>query len=131
MNNDKIEFSYGGFFDGYKTIRYTNGTAVLSKLYSLVDDQVKVVSEDSLEVFWQQIESIGVWGWQEKYVDPYVLDGEQWNLTLVHGEREKKVYGSNMFPPDITITDNKKSDPFHRLCQAVNTLVGRKNYFKY
>jgi len=130
MNNDKIEFSYGGFFDGYKTIHYTNGTAVLSKLYSLVDDQVKVVSEDSLEVFWQQMESIGVWDWQDKYEDPNVLDGFQWNLTLVHGEREKKFYGSNMFPPDITIMDNKKSDPFHRLCKAVNALVGRK-YFEY
>jgi len=129
MNNDKIEFSYGGFFDGYKTIHYTNGTAVLSKLYSLVDDQVKVVSEDSLEAFWQQIESIGVWDWQEEYVDPDILDGAQWKLILVHGEREKKVYGSNMFPPGITITDNKKSDPFHRLCQAVNKLVGRK-FFK-
>ena len=130
MNNDKIEFSYGGFFNGYKTIRYTNGTVALSKSLTPCDELTQDVSQEKLEAFWQQIESIGVWDWQEEYVDPSILDGAQWNLTLVHGEREKKVYGSNMFPPDITIMDNKKSDPFHRLCQAVNELAGRK-YFKY
>ncbi|MDN5360926.1 MAG: hypothetical protein PWQ84_1989 [Thermotogaceae bacterium] len=130
MNNDKIEFSYGGFFDGYKTIRYTNGTVVLSNSQKPFNEQTNKVSDEKLEDFWQQIESIGVWDWQDKYEDPNVLDGFQWNLTLVHGEREKKIYGSNMFPPDISITVNRKSDPFHQLCQAVNTLVGRK-YFNY
>jgi hypothetical protein len=130
MNNDRIEFSYGGFFDGYKTFRYSNGTAALSKSLTPCDELTQDVSQESLEAFWQQIESIGIWDWQEEYIDPDILDGAQWNLTLVHGEREKKVYGSNMFPPDITITDNRKSDPFHRLCQAVNELAGRK-FFKY
>jgi len=130
MNNDTIEFSYGGFFQGYKTIRYSNGTVTLSISLKPDDEQTNNVPEERLEVFWQELETIGVWDWQDEYVDPYILDGVQWSLKLVHGDREKNISGSNMFPPNISVSDNPKGDVFHQLCQAVNKLVGRK-YFKY
>lgn len=128
MINDMIEFSYGGYFGGYKTIRYLNGTVTLSKSLTPNDEHTKDVPEKRLEAFWQAIEDIEVWDWEDKYVDPDILDGAQWSLKLVHGEREKKIYGSNMFPPNISITDNRKNDPFHQLCQAVNKLVRRKHF---
>jgi len=127
--NDIIEFSCGGYFGGYNTIRFSNGTVTLSNSQAPFNEQNKKVSEERLAAFWEKVETIGVWDWQDEYIDPNILDGTQWHLILVHGDREKKIYGSNMFPPNISITDNRESAPFHQLCQAVNKLVGRK-YFE-
>ncbi len=130
MNNDMIEFSCGGYFRGYNTIHYSNGKVALSNSQKPFDKQTEDILEENLKAFWQQIDSIGVWDWQEKYMDPHILDGTQWHLKLVHDDREKKIYGSNMFPPNISVSDNRKSKVFHQLCQAVNELIGRK-YLEY
>jgi len=130
MNNDMIEFSCGGYFGGYNTIHYSNGKVALSNSQAPYNEQTKNVLEETLEAFWEKVETIGVWDWQDEYVNPTILDGTQWKLKLVHGDREKKIYGSNMFPPNISISDNRESEDFHQLCQAVNELIGRK-YFEY
>jgi len=61
--HDTIEFSYGGYFDGYKTIRYSNGTVTLSISLKPHDEKTKDVSDEKLEAFWQELETIGVWNW--------------------------------------------------------------------
>jgi len=68
VNNDQIEFSYGGYFGGYKTLRYSNGTVSWSISIKPYEEHTKEVPEERLEVFWQQLETIGVWDWQDRYV---------------------------------------------------------------
>jgi len=38
--------------------------------------------------------------WKRRYVDPYTLDGTQWELKIrLTGGRRRDYYGSNIFPP--------------------------------
>jgi len=42
MNNDQIEFSYGGYFGGYKTLRYSNGTVSWSISIKPYEEHTKI-----------------------------------------------------------------------------------------
>ena len=92
MNNDMIEFSCGGYFGGYNTIYYSNGKVALSNSQAPYNEQTKNVLEETLEAFWEKVETIGVWDWEDEFVNPTILDGTQWKLKLVHGDREEKGY---------------------------------------
>ena len=38
--------------------------------------------------------------WEKSYVDPFVLDGEQWSLTIrLTDNRSIEYEGSNAYPP--------------------------------
>lgn len=36
--------------------------------------------------------------WKSEYVDPYVSDGDQWEITIDDGEKGKSTYGYNAYP---------------------------------
>lgn len=36
--------------------------------------------------------------WKSRYVNPNVMDGAQWELTVTYDEKEKRTYGSNAYP---------------------------------
>ena len=38
--------------------------------------------------------------WKKNFIDPTIMDGEQWELTLkLTGGRQRRYSGSNAFPP--------------------------------
>lgn len=36
--------------------------------------------------------------WKSEYIDPHVADGDQWEITMNDGKKEKSVYGYNAYP---------------------------------
>lgn len=36
--------------------------------------------------------------WKSRYINPNVMDGAQWELTVTYDEKEKRTYGSNAYP---------------------------------
>lgn len=36
--------------------------------------------------------------WRQKYYNPAVCDGDQWELIVSYDEKEKRTYGSNSYP---------------------------------
>ncbi|MDE7282156.1 MAG: hypothetical protein K2N85_00975 [Lachnospiraceae bacterium] len=36
--------------------------------------------------------------WKSRYINPNVMDGAQWELTVTYYEKEKRTYGSNAYP---------------------------------
>ena len=45
-------------------------------------------------------EKLYIHEWKKRFVDPGVLDGEQWELEIrLAGGRKRTYYGSNAYPP--------------------------------
>ena len=58
--------------------------------------------------------------WKKSYVDPYVLDGEQWGLEFqLTGRRVRNYGGSNAFPPYWAELKGTFS-PFLKVCPPID-----------
>jgi hypothetical protein len=58
-------------------------------------------SRPEWEAFWATADRLSVWEWREAYLEPDVLDGHQWNLSLAHAGRELRSSGANAGPPQL------------------------------
>jgi hypothetical protein len=116
-----LEFSVGGFFgtshyiyvDGKqknKIIRYAKvpgGMHVdlkhpnkdINNHFRECIVEIPISNIDWLK-FTEDIEALEISCWQDKYVEPSICDGTQWELKLkVAGKRKINKYGSNKYPP--------------------------------
>ena len=91
-------------------------------LQNLKDGQREItVSQDKIDQFWQQVESIGVWDWKRKYeYGKYDLqpptDGVDWILQLRSPDgKVKYATGYEKYP-----------DTFNNLVEIFDELLGNK-----
>lgn len=100
-----IRFSDGGFFSGYPEVILKK-----SKNAILVDVRPSFSADGILhrempESEWRRViaklyEKLYIQEWNKRFVDPCVLDGEQWELEIhLTGGRRRTYYGSNAYPP--------------------------------
>ena len=100
-----IRFSDGGFFSGYPEVMMKK-----SKNAILVDVRPSFSADGILhrempESEWRRViaklyEKLYIQEWNKRFVDPCVLDGEQWELEIhLTGGRRRTYYGSNAYPP--------------------------------
>lgn len=106
----KVEFSIGGFFDGYETRTYTiDGDnihtdvehSLILKPSNLEDAEIEEMDKESL---FAGLADLHIGEWRRNY-DPSrwgyaVLDGTQWHLYIYYsnGRRAVKIHGSNDYP---------------------------------
>lgn len=106
FNIIKIEFSIGGYFDGYtKTTiivdenihKYVEHSLVTQPSMSPDNDEPERMSAED---FLYEFSELHIGEWRKNYVAPHILDGTQWSLVLYYsnGMRPAKYYGSNAFP---------------------------------
>lgn len=72
-------------------------------------------SEGAWKEFWKEMDAVGIWKWDPKYIDKTIADGHSWEIKLEVGDRKAHVIGSNMFPPT-----------YERYEKAVRKLLGEK-----
>lgn len=100
----KLVLSIGGFFSGYETRTYTvSGDKVLLNV-----DHTPILKPSKLPAYYpfkkdefiSDLKEIHIGEWKKNYVDPYVLDGTQWELEISFDNERKplKFSGSNAFP---------------------------------
>lgn len=107
---DRIVFTIGGFFDGYKTrtIFMNDGNLKISVKHSLETSPDKI-AEDSFppynkEDFLAELRLLHIGEWRHTYsperFGETVLDGTQWELEIHYSDGSKlfKYYGSNSYP---------------------------------
>ena len=117
-----INFSIGGFFDGYKelTIERNDNGAIVSRNRTLemvtkIEGKLPSRNRGAGEDFfgkeqingseWENIldtlyNKIHINGWEKKYDDNNILDGTQWHLIIgLTDDRRVSYYGSNQYPP--------------------------------
>ena len=106
----KVEFSIGGFFDGYETRTYTiEGDSIhmdmehtmILKPSNLEEDEIAVMDKDS---FLEEFADLHIGEWRRNYNPSRwgytVLDGTQWHLYIYYsnGLKPVKIEGSNDYP---------------------------------
>lgn len=107
---EKVVFSIGGFFGGYKT-----------KTYSIDDDKIHVEveysanynplalyncdpTEISKEAFFNSLKDLHIGEWREEYdtsrFGVYIMDGTSWDLEIhfSNGHTPVEIHGSNAYP---------------------------------
>ena len=102
----KIEFSIGGYFNGYDILVYTiDGDNVYrsSKHYYrhiYTDMQTGKNIDLNAEEFFCGLAKLHIGEWNSVYDDNDVLDGTQWDLKIHYsnGCEPVKFYGSNAYP---------------------------------
>ncbi|MEN3334918.1 MAG: hypothetical protein V7641_4283 [Blastocatellia bacterium] len=72
-------------------------------------------SEKSWKKFWKEMDAIGIWKWNEKYIDERYADGHSWDVLLEYGDKQIHAIGRNMYPAR-----------FERYEKAVLELLGEK-----
>ena len=82
----KVELGIGSFFGGWKTYTlFENGklerTSMLGETNEDGTDSVNV-GPKGFDRICRKLGDIGVFGWDEEYSNPWILDGEQWSLNI-------------------------------------------------
>ena len=99
-----IVFSEGGYFGGRDHLEITTQDGLRICTYTHSPDPIEN-TEVIPDAKWKRIMNtlfyrLCIHEWKKSYVDPYVLDGTQWELELILTEgRHYTIYGSNEFPP--------------------------------
>lgn len=103
---DTFYFSYGGFFEGYQSIKVEEKDGYADLI--IADPQNESEKADVrfriMLSEWQDIKTtlfydLFILSWKASYNDPHILDGTQWELRLEFDDRETiKKSGSNAFP---------------------------------
>lgn len=72
---------------------------------------------------WRQfrgaLEEVGIWDWEEEYLDSEILDGTQWLVRIRYEDAAVFSRGSNSYPP---------GRGFKRLRGAVQDLLGGREF---
>ena len=106
-------FEIGGFFGGYTVHSITLEPEFRYSRFN------RYMPEDAFDCeefgyhkdeFIAMIKELRLGEWKHKYVDPCVLDGTQWELTIeyINGFKAQKFHGSNAYPWNF----NKLKDLF-------------------
>ena len=100
-----FEFGIGGFFDGYQKMEVEKKddafTAKYFPAFGSEDSAFEIrLTSDEFRTFIHKVYATSLLEWKEEYVDPYVLDGTQWEITIRYTDgKAQKWYGSNAYPP--------------------------------
>jgi len=57
------------------------------------------LSDEKIADFWKACMQLGLAEWEESYIEPLIMDGIQWSVTVEYSDSTvMKSYGSNKFP---------------------------------
>lgn len=107
----KVIFGIGGFFGGYETrtitvneehIHFDVEHSLMLKPSNLPDGLDYPCDK---EEFLDGLRELHIGEWRKNYMNPYVLDGTQWELTIEFSDGHKpfKTGGSNAYPYNFDV----------------------------
>lgn len=102
-----IRFSDGGYSCGYPELmmKKANGCVILDVRPGWAAPNTKGLQRQMTAHEWSAVlhilyEKLFLHEWKKRYMNPYILDGEQWELEIsLTGRRKRTYFGSNSFPP--------------------------------
>lgn len=100
---ETFEFWIGGFLCQDRKVFFDGGIMVYEMRYpggrDEPDERIEIQpSQEEWLNFWDALERIGVWKWNQKYVNTDICDGTQWKLNIEKSGHIVSIYGSNEFP---------------------------------
>ena len=112
-----LRFSYGGFFQGYRTLEWRDGALAYIESRAADDDEptARITPTDAeWRAFAAQLDALHVLRWNQEYLTPDVLDGVGWTLAIDWPDgRSVRSSGYHAYPKT-----------FGAFVQAVSQLTG-------
>lgn len=100
----RIEFEIGSYFSGRerRTYRIDGDKLRLSFGHSLSAfcEEVEMLADVSKDEFLERFADLHIGEWRRNYVNPWVLDGTEWDLRIEYsnGHKPIKIEGINEYP---------------------------------
>lgn len=117
---EKLDITIGGFFDTYYHVKMKNDQLLYGST-RLGEPQMRPIplpDKSRWDAFWKFLEENEVWNWKKSYqCEETVLDGTQWRVKIVYGDKKLKCCGENAFPKH-----------FKRFEKAVRKLLGGRDF---
>lgn len=114
-----IKASVGGFSRGYNKVTIDlTGLNVEWIIYGGGMEEVthqKSIDVQAAESFIDQLKSVKLLNWKQKYESPGILDGTQWEVEIIREGRNNVKSGDNAFP-----------DHWDAFCSIISEIVGRE-----
>ena len=98
---EEVVLDIGGFLYGYKQYRFqtSDSGSVITESELYYDMKEKHLASEEANEMQKRFHDLHCEYWNYDYVDPYVLDGTQWSLTICYTGCQPVTYeGSNAFP---------------------------------
>lgn len=94
------------FFDGYSTttVHFDGDQVVYEVEHSLSPvPSLPEIGDLEKNKFIAKLQSLHLEDWDREYANPAILDGEQWELTILFPDRKRplKICGDNAYPPNF------------------------------
>jgi len=116
-----FEFSYGPSIGQPSIFKFENGEFI-PHIYSYNKEKIVPTKEQWIK-FWEKLEKIGVWYWNEHYYPEHeYLDGLRWSLKIHLNDNKIESSGVICFPGKNGETVENKIT-FRRLLLALNKLI--------
>jgi hypothetical protein len=111
---EKLSFHIGGHSGTSYSVEWEKKGLIYQADY---EEDILRPSQEEWIKFWQEIDELNVWDWEEKYLpEEKIMDGTSWSINLKYREKSVESSGSNAYP-------NK----FSQFCDLVEELCeGRK-----
>jgi len=114
----EFKFTIGGFFSDnciieFKDNKLAHGFSNAWDKSNLYSRNEVIPTPSAWNKFWTKVEKIQVWKWKKEYIDPDILDGEQWSLKIKKQNKTLNVYGLNSYP-----------ETFNQFKKAISKLLG-------
>lgn len=123
-----LDVSIGGHFGPSYHVKWEDGQLVYRAYEEGKETEVLQVQPDprSWELFWKQMDVIGVWEWRDHYEPNHpVMDGTGWEMKLHVDDRFVESGGNNAYPVDGLCAGADEVTPvFRKFLKAVRRLVG-------
>ncbi|CEL25110.1 hypothetical protein [Methanobacterium formicicum] len=114
----EFNFSYEIPGRGYLFSLTWEGECLFLRELAPWQEQQKEISPelDEWDEFWHRMDEIGLWAWYDEYMvscDEACLEGDEWEINLVHGDMMVESHGANSYPTT-----------FHQFLKATEELTG-------
>jgi hypothetical protein len=103
-NVKELSFNKGGVFGGYTAYQFTfndDGAKLMeTDAYKYCKPyRIQKYSSQDAALLKERFSEIHIEYWNTDYFDPYICDGEQWNLSVLYSDGYTlEHYGSNAYP---------------------------------
>lgn len=101
---ERLEFSIGGIFTGYKTVTIWTQDETMYVTYrgdrtDRNHEYSKAVTALKRQKLEDRLETLKINSWKKAYEDPSTLDGTEWELEYKEqGKRCRHISGCNAYP---------------------------------
>jgi len=108
-------------------IRKFDHTALRRDRSQFVQEQITTIHPDGnrWNLFWQDVEQIGVWRWKRYYMNLHICDGTMWDVCLEFRKQFVETEGANAYPGGNHVSFSSNGE-FEAFLQALNKLTGLK-----